>query len=237
MKWKELNKSDSIKRLKEIYNDDCSAKDSKVLDKFGEGTEYLQLRAILKQAYSDLLKKCVYRRDYKLDLEFGLVLYSALNSGMYKMSIRDAANNGIWRFLSVELVPDIIMDRWKGEKSKLPADHFYEKPNRNYLKSLWWYIHLSWQGSSDSTREILKKNSTDTIVNLVERAGRYGYQVNLYRKIMLRFTNPGNGLTPNDADLFRKVMKLHTTRYANIEPSLYEGGEAGYVKELYSYFK
>ena len=234
MKWKELKKAAAEELLGRLFHaDDCSPTGVKP----SLGREFEALGLLLQNKYNEALEENGHKRDYTLDLIFAFKLYGIFSEGSYHMTIRDAANTNIWRFLSVEVVPAVTMDRWRGDGCKLPVDHFYEKPNRIYLKTLWWYIFLSWQGSAEETRDVLEGNSTDTIVNLVERVGRYGYHPDLYRKIMYKFSCPGTGLQPHNADLFRKVMKLHTARFANLEPALYNGGISGYVKELFEYFK
>lgn len=236
MKWIELNRKNAEARLLDFYSEDCQPQEA--LSKVdSQKNEYVMLRNTLVDAYDAALVESKNNRDYSLDMAFGLKIYKIFTEGYYKMKLSEAANNDIWRYICIEVIPEKIMDRWKGNNNKLPVDHYYAKGNRIYLKSLWWYIHLSLQEDLEETRQILIGNSTDTILNLVERAGKNGYQPDLYRKIMWKFANPDAGQKAHDGDLFRKVMKLHTTRYANLEPSLVEGGTSGYVKALYDYFK
>ena len=171
--------------------------------------------------------------EYARDLNFGLRLYRIFSRGEFAMSPRIAADLGIWRFISIKVVPDLIKERWPKVESW--DDRFYKKTNRVYLKVLWWYIYLSWQGDEELTYERLKDNSEDTIAQLVERSGAHGYNPGLYREIMrqfyLREKNRGN------MDVFRKVMKLHTARIQTRQPELLPGGIGQYVEELYDYFK
>lgn len=232
MKWKTLNKSQALAVL---------------YDNFDEYGEPLQNRAELKgeekkleeslfRAYSDALDENNDRRDYGTDLSFGLRLFALFNTPHYKMTLYEAADADIWRYISVIIAPDIIMDRWHKEGNRIPLDHFCTKAQRIYFKSLWWYIYLSWQESEEETKQVLLGNSTDTILNLVERSGQTGYEPEVYRAIIYKFSDPGGSLPAHQADLFRKVMKLHTAWSANVEPSLYSGGIPGYVKELFAYF-
>lgn len=105
-----------------------------------------------------------------------------------------------------------------------------------WLRVLWWYIYLSWQGSEDATIETLKENSTDEILQLVDRCGRGGYRVDLYRELMRK-----NGLVEiaerRKNQLFRKMMVLNTARVQVLEPELTTGGNRGYVETLYNYFQ
>lgn len=135
----------------------------------------------------------------------------------------------------MKVIPDIVAQRWGVDN----ASHYYERGTRIWLKSIWWYIHLSWQSDEESTIEILKNNTTDEILNLVERAGRHGYYLNVYRNIMYFFAKIPQErryiATEGKSDrLFRRIMKLNTARCIVIEPPLYLGGEREYVKDLFN---
>ncbi|MCJ8007274.1 DUF6339 family protein [Lederbergia wuyishanensis] len=169
---------------------------------------------------------------YKYDLLFSLKLYKYLTieNGITE---REASDDDFWRYISMKLIPDVVERRWDG----LKAPRFYQESRRIWVKVLWWYIHLSWQGNVDDTYETLKYNTTDTVVQLVERPGTGGYRVSLSRALMKHFgrlaeEDPDNHTT----EMFRKVMRLNTARTKVIEPALTNGGETEYVKELFEYF-
>ena len=90
------------------------------------------------------------------------------------------------------------------------------------------------EDSYHKTYDILKNNSTDDILNLVERSGNDGYRVDVYRRIMTEYAE--TDLRKSVKQLLRKVMVLNTARTTLVEPALAEGGVNGYVKELYLYF-
>ena len=108
-------------------------------------SDFEQLRADL-QAINDTVRKernnnPEYEKSYYyLDYRFGVLLYDYLNK-QKGFSLRVAANDGFWRFLSVIVVPDIVAQRW----GKDNESHFWSQPTRNWLRSLWWFVHLSWQ--------------------------------------------------------------------------------------------
>ena len=147
------------------------------------------------------------------------------------MTLRLAATEGVWRFLSVKVVPDIIALRY----GKDHPDRFWKKPKRLWLRVIWWYIYLSWQGDEKSTADVLKNNSTDEIAQLVDRCGRGGYRVSLYREFMKKYSELDVS-ERREKDIFRKTMKLNTARVQVIEPALVDGGERQYVDDLYNYF-
>ena len=93
-------------------------------------------------------------------------------------------------------------------------------------------------GTSDlaTTARMLRNNSTDEIVQIVERSGTSGYRVEVYREIMRYYSNNrdkyGN-------EIFRRVMVLNTARSRVVEPELVNGGVRAYVKGLFrdAYYK
>ena len=231
IKWKRISRQVAATNLEKYFREGQFETNIDVYP------DYKALANSLRQAYDEAVHNITDGNDkYHIDVEFGLRLYKILNSYPYSMKLREAGDDGIWRFLSVEVVPDIIYRRWAKSADELPLDHYYKKVSRNYLKSIWWYIHLSYQQDDESTRAVLANNSTDTIVALVERTGKSGYSVDLYREILRAFANPVADYIANDRQLFRKIMVLNTAWTATIEPALFMGGIPGYVKELYSHF-
>lgn len=156
-------------------------------------------------------------------------MYETLNS-KYGMNVRLASTPGVWRYISVAVVPDLVEKRYGIDHQ----DRFWKKSKRLWLRVLWWYIYLSWQGTAQQTFSILKDNSTDEILQLVDRCGRGGYRVELYRAMMKK----NSELDPAERrkkGLFRKLMVLNTARVQVIEPALSDGGEEGYVDSLCEY--
>lgn len=220
-----------------------SKKDSKdIMDRWGTkpllnnnlNEEEKKLRESIKKCMLDTLaeleisNESIKKNSYKVDLMFGIKLFYFLQKNT-NTNPKIASDSGIWRYLSMVIAPDIVYDRWE----KKP-DRFWNSPRRIWFKSLWWYIYLSWQGTIESTYDILKNNTTDEIVQLVERVGN-GYRVNLYREIMRVYGELDINLKKNNSDIFRKIMKLNTAMVSVIEPSLMDGGEKEYVKELFEY--
>lgn len=164
--------------------------------------------------------------DYRFDLLFGLKLYSILSKEI-GFTNRIATSNDIWRYLSICVVPDIVHSRWQ-----LNEDHFYKVPRRIWLKTLWWYINLSWVGNEKDTYNILQNNTTDTILQLVERPG-IGYYVEMYREMMLQYSE----YEDTNRELFRRVLKLNTARLLTTSPELVDGGIKAYVQDLFDSVK
>jgi len=176
----------------------------------------------------DIDETRIQKAAYAFDFNFAIELYKILNE-KYGMNVRIASENSIWRAMSIKVIPDIVYHRWRFNE-----DRYWRRPQRIWLKTLWWYIYLSWQGDYKTTYDIIKENTTDEIVQMVERVGSRGYRVDLYRSIM-RYYNSID-YSKNKAVLFRRVMKLNTAMIRTVEPSLFKGGVDGYSKEIFEYF-
>lgn len=190
--------------------------------------QFHQLREIImREKKTFLLDEIKKINSYAFDLHLGLILYRVLKED-YNFNERLAAQDEIWRYLSLEVFPDLVYERFG-----LNDQRFYKGTRRIWLKSIWWYIHLSWQGTEEETFNILKDNSSDEILQLLDRSGSGGYRVELTREIMRQFKLYADCKVPL---LFRRVLKLNTARLNMIEPSLVEGGVERYVTDLYKYF-
>jgi len=191
--------------------------------------DYLDERNLLLKIHEESKAKLGIEHakgnEYRYDLMFGLRMYENL-----RISPRIAADNKHWIHRSVYVVPDIVFWRW-GPNAH---ERYYKVPARIWLKTLWWYIHLSWQGNANDTFRVLEMNSTDTIVQLVERSGTHGYRLKLCRVLMRQYYEYCKNNGKSDADFFRRLMKLNTARLAAIEPALCEGEEEGYVAKLFA---
>lgn len=186
------------------------------------------LRTIIMNEKSEFLqgegKKI---NSYLFDLDMGLKLYCLLKEE-FQFNERLAAQDEIWRYLSLEIFPDLVYQRFG-----LNDQRFYKGTRRIWLKSIWWYIHLSWQGTEEKTLSTLRGNSSDELLQLVDRSGSGGYRVDLTREIMKQYRIYSIKKIPQ---LFRRVLKLNTARLNVVEPSLVEGGIQAYVTDLYRYF-
>lgn len=188
-------------------------------------SEFKRIRELLIQARDDIFDEwhldTAEKLGYDFDLLFAIRLYDILGLNN-NFSNRAASNDEIWRFLSIRVIPDIVHSRWGMNEAR------YMTSRRIWLKNLWWYIHLSWNGDTEKTYEILKNNTTDTVLQLVERPG-VGYYVSLYREIMLQYSC----INDLGRTLFRKVLKLNTALLPVTYPELISGGIKEYVSYLF----
>ena len=180
-------------------------------------------------------------KPYQKDVQFGVRLKTYLE-GQNWFSLRLAADTDFWRYLSVMVVPDIVADR-NGYNNE---DYYWKKPSRIWLRSVWAYSFLSWQGSEEETIDLLSRCmfNTDTKLNLVERSGRMGTNIELYNLIMRAYGSlPTATIKDYDSKtktasdtLFRSVMRLNTAELLVKEPELCICGIEGYVTELFAEF-
>lgn len=178
------------------------------------------------------------KRDYYIDVHIGILLYDFLWR-QPKFNMRVAANDDFWRFLSIKVAPDVVAERW----GKDNESHYWSKAVRIWFRSIWWYVHLSWQGDMQNTAKVLEAPcfTTDSILNLEERTGRKGTFINVYRYIMYYYSHISKATLDEfnrksgrqQDDLFRVIMKLNTAKVMIIDPALYLGGEKEYVRSLF----
>ncbi len=234
MKIERLNKENSKSILQEWRSNDHE------LNKLS--TEYKIIRDNIKKYYEEskaLISEGDNREKYIIDVQMAASIYSYLKTQSW-FNLRLASDDDFWRYMSVVVVPDIVADRW-GENNET---YFWKQSNRIWLKTIWWYFYLTWQGNVEATTRLLKLPTfnSDIIQALVERTGRNGTYVDVYRYIVLFYSEiKMNDLvkykkrsSSKSDTFFRAVMKLNTARCQVINPCLCPGGEKEYAKSLIS---
>ena len=193
----------------------------------GINDEYKDLRQQLVKAWEESKQKVSKIKSYDFDLELSLRIYVIFSTLFDKVSL---ASYDFWRYISLRIIPDLLYERWGNSPL-----HFYKKTVRIYPYTLFWYIKLSWQGSVDSTKVILSKKflTTDTILQVVERPGTKGVDLNYYKNLLVHFCSlPEKSKLPY-GDILRKVLTLNTSRSFNLVIDYYDGGTIGYVSDLF----
>lgn len=213
------------KRVASIHFNKFVENGFKYSEKLEYGPIYINLRKKLLFEHQEVRKK--YDSEYMIDLHFGLKVYEIMNETFELDKNNNIASNPeFWIYITMEIIPDLTYDRWKINKPR-----FYDSSKRIWIFSLWWYIHLSWQGSYEETRKTIYDFTTDSIVQIFERSGS-GFDFELSREIV-RQLNQVN----DKGKTLRKVMVLNTVYIKTIEPKLYNGGVKGYVKMLFDKVK
>lgn len=208
--------------------------------------EYQKLRKELVTAYNNIIKSLSSgnsRETYFIDLKMGLKVYELL-AGISGFNLTHAADDDVWRYLTVIVAPEPVYKRWtiKNPGANTLDERFWKRGVRIWYRTIWRYIHLSWQGSSERTYELLKKEqfNSDIILNLTDRVGKEGTSTETAREIMKYYGSiPNYAITAysrkldGDLTLFRAVLKLHLAKSLIVDPCLYKGGPAEYVKSLF----
>jgi len=180
------------------------------------------------------------KRGSSMDADFCVELYYEILSLSSKngFTLRLASDDSVWRRLTMFVVPDFVQIRWpikllndsqEGQRED-GRSHFWDNPQRNWLKSLWWYAHFAHQVDKSRTTKFLSRisNHTDPIQHLVERAGRSGYRVEVNREILGRLGSR-DGCS---VDELKRVMIINTAMMKLVEPQMHAKGVRGYVDEL-----
>lgn len=216
------------------------------------GSIYKDIRSGVVETFRRALEETGYRLNYTLDLKVGIKLYELLNPSN-GFDIVKASDDDIWRYISVCVMPDLTFIRYPNQPSdvdilkkyipnlsyvigvktekdslRLKKKRFYSHTRRIWLKTLWWYVHLGWQGANEKTFEVLKNNGTNIISHFIERPGR-GYREQLFRCMLYAYS-----LLPKQKDkIFRAAAKLNLAKCVSVEPALSEGRETTYSKNLF----
>lgn len=222
---------DSVDDLSEAaFNDLVEKWHQHLVDDYDH--EYDELRQVVLEQY---LLSGDKKPGYETDLNVGLVLFEQLNPDK-GFTLVMANDDDIWRYISCKVFPDITYERYPTPEKEVKENgghinhkRFYSHTRRIWLKTLWWYIYLSWQGNSENTRKVLKEFGTDTISDLIERTGQ-GYRVLMYRQLMLSYSRVDNKST----DLFNVIQKQNLVNCRTIEPALVNNAERGYIANLFN---
>ena len=188
--------------------------------------EYQKLREDFIAEYNK--QKTLYEK-YNLDANMSIWFYKYMNDKTWFCD-RLACDEDFWRYIAMNVIPEVITDRW----TKSDRRHYYSKGTRIYPYTLYWYAHLSLKsGNIDETKKLLasERLNTDCIVALVERTGRNGTCIELYRHIVDFFcnTDPSKKL---DHIHLRRIMKLCMSRIPVMDPDLCPGGSKEYARKL-----
>ena len=197
---------------------------------------YKELRdnfVLLYEIVNEETERIGRRKDYLTDAFFGVSIYEFLQKQEW-FSLKEAANDEFWMFLSLKVVPDLVQNRWdKDNEGKDLSSRFWSRSNRIWLKTIWWYVHYSLVDNDlATTKELLSRPmfTTDTIMHLVERTGHGIY---LYRMIIFVYASLKE-VNRSYTEIFKALMKLVTAKAVVYEPALYKNSYRGYVLSLFN---
>ena len=233
MKFNRLSKAEAaslIESIDELSDTDFDTLQQKWSNHIVDGVpaEYQAMRNAIVGAFDEKAGD-----DYATDLNVGFALYSLLSFDKPGFGFTNAIANDddFWRYLTCCIIPDLTYARYPEPKAgdiRINKKRFYAHTRRIWPKTLWWYIHLSWQGDENRTRAVLRDLGVDTISQLIERTGK-GYRLPLYRELMRSYS----ALPEKSSALFKRIQKQNTVDCRTIEPALTRDGERGYVQYVF----
>ena len=235
MKWQRWDSAFAYSVIHQIEEKSADEFNALVADwkdgKFSENihADYVDVRNVIYNVYNQYKDE----NGYEIDLRVGLALYELLLNDKYKLNAVDANDDDVWRFLSVGVFLDITYLR-EPTKDRFGVyfshDRTYKNPKRIWLKQIWWWVHLAWQGDVERTYDVLKKFGSGRISQLLERAGK-GYRTDVTRPL-LKAISEKSGDTKVSQNDFRALMMLYYAKMFVIEPTLMDGGIDSFIEKL-----
>ncbi len=235
MIWKRMSSTEAIKAvstLEKKSSDEFYAiveewKNGKFSDSVD--VEYREIREKIFGEYERYKNKS----GYEIDLRVGLALYELFLTDEYKLNPIYANDDDIWRYLSVKVFLDVTYLREPSSDRfgvYFSHDRVYKHTKRIWIKQLWWWIHLAWQGDVDSTYEVLKKYGSGRISQVLERAGK-GYRIDVTRKLLKKMSERTTQSKVSQDD-FRALMMLYYAKMFVVEPTLVDGGIDSFLDKI-----
>ena len=200
------------------------------IDESKLNNEFLSIRKFFLETYD----KYSHLKGYDLDLNIALDFYEFINN-LPGFASNVECDDDFWKNIAIFVIPDVIAKR----HPNMNSDYYYSKNVRIYPYVLYWYIKLSWQGTREKTYNVLKNNSTDEIMQMVERPSTIGINVALYRTIMKKFSEIPAGskrsimINGKSKKIFRLVFIKNTAKLSVTRPEIYPGGIEKYVDMLF----
>lgn len=236
IEWKRMSKREALVHLHRYDEDKCvpSSMYEGLTDVYRELRERM---TALRDCMDEMRKRIGNKtpKDYASDLLYGLTLYRFLREKEF--GIWDAADDNVWRYIAVKVMPDIVHERLGGDYAK---DAFSGvRSSRFWVRNIWWYIYLSLVETSerapdyDMTAQILKGNDTDILAGVVDHPGS-GFRVELFRLMMREFDAFCNRgvLADTRENAFRYLIKEYQIRTTLVDPDL--EGHKLFLDEIFS---
>lgn len=137
----------------------------------------------------------------KFDRELGIKLVEWLD-----ITPSIAADNGMWAFLNIVLIPDVVFLRWDNDNAKKTETSLHARfynPRRSYLKSLWFTATLIHDPA------LFRTIPQDAIATWYDKALSRGYDnyINVAFKHFVSLSKE-NEIFKYARELFRKYLQL-----------------------------
>ncbi len=144
----------------------------------------------------------VGRRHNHADSEWSAILHSEL-----KVTPHEAADDGMWHFISCALVPDLVRWRWGAMKDGRLSDRWLSVGygGRNCFGRLWWRAELLRDG--EAPYGLLSQLGEDELVQIMERPYLAGHRRLSVITAKTLLEHPIAKASPNRSEFFRQVQK------------------------------
>lgn len=151
------------------------------------------------------------------DLELAVVLFEGL-----EISPVLAAEPGLWNFLAIVLVPDLVKWRFpthEGASEDATIDRWLvgSRSNRQAFERLWWRAFFLRDPAAADPWEVFRRLKEDDFIAIVERTNLVGYRkavLSLARAVIARVDA---GACSNQGAMTRSAAKLLRRKAAFIE--------------------
>ena len=145
------------------------------------------------------------RYDTAIDAELAPLLHRALN-----LTRREAADVGVWRFLTVVARPDFVRHRWENRSWSTMRTRFLRpgtRPDSNALCRLWWMAeHTRAESDYSLTARVLRSQS---LANAI-----FVRSLSFYRPAVVALVDT---LEDRRADELERTM-VRLTRWLGVTP-------------------
>ncbi len=192
-----------------------------------ESAELSRLAARLTEAaqragYPELMKPGDGTRI--ADFELAVALYEGLEINPVM-----AAERGLWNFLAIALVPDLV--RWRfptheGGSEGATIDRWLvgSRSNRQIFERLWWRAFFMRDSAATDPWDVFRRLKEDDFIAIVERTNLVGYQkavLSLARTVIARVDA---GECSNQGELTRAAAKHLLRKAAVVELHALDSG-------------
>lgn len=142
------------------------------------------------------------------DAECAILLYEKMG-----LTPSEAANLGVWAFMTCVLLPDIVRWRFPGNKGKTDSERFIGSRSgwrRNTFGRLWWRAYLLHLPQEKLSYRLLYALNEDELVQITERPSLAGSPM-LARQIAMSFlqiTESSNSRRELMRDGVKRIRRL-----------------------------
>jgi alkanesulfonate monooxygenase SsuD/methylene tetrahydromethanopterin reductase-like flavin-dependent oxidoreductase (luciferase family) len=139
-----------------------------------------------------------------------------------RLTRREAAESGLWSYLSVEILQDYVRWRWKGDDETVAPERFLcGQFNKHAIARLWWGAELTRNGADYSGASLLFTNQDLQNIWVKTRLFRHRPTAIASLRLLSTFENGEFADSNTIRDLIKSFnMAITTTMLDAVAPSL-----------------